>query len=130
MSTTATHWLEQYRRAWEERDPELAAAIFTPDAVYQEKPHSEPLRGSAAIHDYWASVTATQNDVKVTYGTPISSGNVTVVEWWVNMTNGGEDVSLAGSFHLNFAADGRCAELREYWHFAEGHFSPGTTWGR
>src|SRR3954463_1382514 len=29
--------LEGYRRAWVRRDPDAAAALFTPDAVYQEQ---------------------------------------------------------------------------------------------
>jgi hypothetical protein len=125
----AEEWLDGYRRAWEERDPDAAAALFTDDAIYREQPYEAPLRGAAGVRDYWTHVTATQDEVKLVYGTPISSGATTAVEWWVRMTNGGEPVTLAGSFMLHFAEDGRCRELREYWHFGPGRMDPPAGWG-
>ena len=46
------------------------------------------------------------------------------------MTNGGTPVTLAGSMTLLFAGDGRCRELREYWHFAPEHKTPPGGLGR
>ena len=67
--------------------------------------------------------------MKVVYGTPIIDGDRTAVEFWVTMANGGADITLAGTLLLIFADDGRCRELREYWHFAEGHKTPPEGWG-
>lgn len=52
-------WLEAYKRAWERRDANAAAALFTEDATYHEKPYDAPLRGAAGVHEYWTKVTAT-----------------------------------------------------------------------
>lgn len=122
-------WLDRYRQAWIDRDPDAVAPLFTEDAVYREQPYEEPYRGRAAIREYWATVTATQEDVELVYGTPVSAGSKTAVEWWVTMRNGGADVTLAGEFMLDFTDDGLCRELREYWHFGEGRIAPPAGWG-
>src|SRR6185369_9464588 len=70
--TTADHeytdWLERYRRAWMQRDPNAAGQLFTDDAIYREQPFQPPFVGRAAIQDYWARVTASQTSVELRYG--------------------------------------------------------------
>ena len=122
-------WLEGYRRAWVRRDPDAVIRLFTPDAVYQEQPFQPAYVGRAAIRGYWATVTATQSDIQLRYGTPVVDGNRAAVEWWVNMRNGGAEVTLTGEFMLAFARNGLCRSLREYWFFAEGRQSPPPGWG-
>jgi hypothetical protein len=129
MSLTTAEWLDGYRVAWETRDPDAAAALFTEDARYREEPYAEPFVGRAGVRDYWARVTATQEDVEFRYGTPLTVGNRAAVEWWVTLRNGGVEVTLAGEFWLVFDDHGRCRELREYWHFGEGHRTPPAGWG-
>jgi uncharacterized protein (TIGR02246 family) len=122
-------WLDGYRKAWVDLDPEAAAALFTEDATYQEQPYEDAYQGQEGVRSYWAGVTATQSDVEVTYGTPFVDGDRVAAEFWVTMKNGGADITLAGTLLLSFAGDGRCRTLREYWHFAEGHQSPREGWG-
>jgi hypothetical protein len=122
-------WLDGYRKAWVDLDPAAAAALFTDDSSYREQPYEDAFKGPEGVRSYWAGVTATQSDVKVVYGTPITDGDRTAVEFWVTMANGGADITLAGTLLLSFAGDGRCRELREYWHFAEGHQVPPEGWG-
>lgn len=129
MSLTVDAWLEGYRVAWETRDPEAAAALFTEDASYREEPYAEPFQGRDGVRDYWARVTATQEDVEFRSGTPIVAGDRAAVEWWVTLRNGGMDVTLAGEFWLVFDEAGLCRELREYWHFGEGRRTPPAGWG-
>ncbi len=129
MALTVHDWLEGYRSAWENRDPDAAAALFTPDAPYREQPYQEPFQGREGVRAYWAEVTATQSDVRFRYGAPIVTADRTVVEWWVTMRNGGADVTLAGIFLLRFDNDGLCSDLNEYWHFSEGQVEPYPHWG-
>jgi nuclear transport factor 2 (NTF2) superfamily protein len=129
MSLNVNGWLEAYKVAWELRDPDAAAALFTPDSSYREEPYAEAFSGRQGVHDYWTRVTATQEDIDFRYGTPIVEGDRAAVEWWVTMRNGGADMTLAGEFLLRFDRDGLCAELREYWHFAEGRQTPPAGWG-
>lgn len=129
MNQIVDNWLEGYRVAWESRDPEAAAALFTEDASYREEPYAEPFHGRDGVRDYWTRVTATQEDVEFRYGDAIVDGHRAAVEWWVTMRNGGAEVTLAGEFWLTFDESGLCRELREYWHFSEGRRVPPAGWG-
>ena len=122
-------WLDGYKAAWEGRDADAAAALFTEDAPYREEPYKDAYPGAAGVREYWAGVTETQSDISLRWGTPITEGDRTAVEWWVTLTNGGTPVTLAGSMVLLWADDGRCRELREYWHFAPEHATPPEGWG-
>ncbi len=57
-------WLSGYREAWEKRDAERAAQLFTENARYQEMPFDAPKSGRAGIREYWSGVTADQRDVE------------------------------------------------------------------
>lgn len=129
MQGTVVDWLDGYRAAWEHRDPDAAAALFAENAIYREQPYTEEFRGRAGVRDYWVRVTATQEDVRLRYGTPVIDGRRAAVEWWVTMRNQGADITLAGEFLLLFDDAGLCSELREYWHFSEGHLAPPDGWG-
>lgn len=129
MSLTVDEWIDGYRRAWENRDADAAAALFTQDASYRETPYSEAAHGQDGVHAYWTRVTSTQDEVTLLTGTPVVQGDRAAVEWWVTMLNGGVEVTLAGEFLLRFDENGLCRELREYWHFSEGRLTPPDGWG-
>ena len=129
MSLTVAEWIDGYRAAWETRDPDAAAALFTEDASYRDTPYSEPALGRDGVRDYWAGVTTTQEDVEFLSGAPVVEGDRAAVEWWVTMLNGGAEVTLAGEFLLRFDENGLCRELREYWHYSEGRLAPPAGWG-
>jgi ketosteroid isomerase-like protein len=123
-------WIAAYARAWEAGDAEAAAALFTPDAVYRSHPCREPHVGSDGIRDYWARATSTQEETEVRFGRPVVEGDRAAVEWWTVMRDEGEWIALPGCLVLRFAADGRCEELREYWHVEEGRRDAPPGWGR
>lgn len=129
MPGVVESWLEAYRVAWETRDPDAAAALFTDDATYLEEPYGEPFLGRAGVKEYWERVTATQSDIEFRTGTPIVDGRRAAVEWWVTLRNGGADVTLAGEFWLEFDDAGLCRTLREYWHYGDGRRTPPRGWG-
>jgi hypothetical protein len=129
MATTVADWLAEYRRAWMERDPDAAAALFTENASYRVQPYEEAHTGRAGVRSYWANATSTQDAVELQYGTPVVEGNRAAVEWWVTLRNEGTEITLAGEFMLRFDENGLCQELREYWHFSEGKLRPPAGWG-
>jgi ketosteroid isomerase-like protein len=111
-------WLQSYGDAWEGRDATAAAELFTLDALYQETPHAEPLRGRTAIAGYWATVTGDQANVEFDYAILAVSGRTGVAEWSADFrsVSGDVPVELDGVFVLDFAADGLVESLREWWH--------------
>jgi predicted SnoaL-like aldol condensation-catalyzing enzyme len=122
-------WVETYRQAWEESDAEKAAGIFTEDATYRSNIFEEPHVGHDGITAYWTGVTSTQSEIAVRMGRPIVDGNRVSVEFWTTMKNDGADVTLPGCLLLEFAADGRCRRLHEYYEFSPGRLSPPGEWG-
>ena len=111
-------WLQSYGAAWEGRDGTAAVALFTPDALYQETPHAEPLRGRTAIAGYWATVTADQADIEFDFSILAVSGRTGIAEWSARFrsVSGDVPVELNGVFVLEFAPDGLVRSLREWWH--------------
>lgn len=134
MTSPVTGWLRALGDAWERRDPEAAAALFTDDATYSTDPFTPPRRGRPAVRAYWAGEVAGQRDVRVRFGEPVVSGDRAVAEWWATLRDDGADPAgstLAGIVVLRFAADGRCAALREYWMSSAGTTAgPRPGWGR
>ncbi len=111
-------WLAGYERAWESRDPARAAELFTPNALYREMPFEAPKAGQAGIREYWSSVTADQRDINFKSQVVAVNGQTGVAHWSAIFTtpSTGARVELDGMFLLTFDANGRCTELREWWH--------------
>jgi ketosteroid isomerase-like protein len=126
---TPGEWIAAYGRAWEEGDVDAAVSLFTEDAVYRSHPFRPPHVGHDAIRAYWTGATSEQEAVSVAFGEPMAAGRRAAVEWWTRMRQEGEDVTLPGCLVLRFAADGRCEELREYWHVEPGLAEPPPGWG-
>lgn len=111
-------WLAGYEQAWETRDAERAAALFTADARYHEMPFDAPKSGSAGIREYWTAVTADQRDIDFRASVVAVNGQTGVARWSATLrsASSGARVELDGVFVLTFDAGGRCSELREWWH--------------
>lgn len=130
MAGTLAEWTEGYRVAWESRDPEAAAGLFTPDATYRSNIVEPPHQGQEGVRAYWESVTASQSDVRVRMGRPFVDGTRVALEFWTTMKVDGDAITLPGCLLLDFTDDGRCRRLREYWHFLPGHHRPPEEWGQ
>lgn len=126
---TVREWADAYKTAWETADSDAAAALFTEDGTYRANIYEDPYRGRSGVAAYWTDVTSSQSDVTVKMGQPLVDGNRAVVEFWTKMRVGGEPVTLAGALLLEFADDGLCKSLHEYWNFQEGEVDPPQGWG-
>ena len=111
----ARQWLGAYRRAWEERDPDAAARLFTEDGSYAWGPFEEPMRGRRVIWERWADVTRHQRDVH--FGSEmlgvVEAG--AVARWRCSFAMNDVRVELEGIFLIALTADGECREFREWW---------------
>jgi ketosteroid isomerase-like protein len=112
------NWLALYEVAWETRDADKAAALFTPDATYHEMPFEAPIEGAGKIREYWSRVTADQRDVDFSAQPIMVDGDTGVAEWSATFRTAstGATIELNGVFVLKFDAAGRCTSLREWWH--------------
>jgi len=114
-------WLIAYGSAWERRDPDAAASLFSDDALYYEDPFNPPAVGTEGIRRYWADTTGTQRDVAFGHEVLALQGDRALVRWWATFVRIRTEarVELEGIVMLDFDADGRCRTLREWWHAAE-----------
>jgi hypothetical protein len=126
---TLDEWVERYRLAWEDRDGEAAAALFTSDASYRSNIFEDPHQGRDGVKAYWESVTSSQSDVRVLMGRPFGDGARAAVEFWTTMNVEGQPTTLAGCLLLDFDDAWLCRRLREYWHFSSERMKPPTGWG-
>jgi ketosteroid isomerase-like protein len=111
-------WLSRYGAAWESRDAELAAALFSADATYRETPFDPPMTGRDGVRDYWRRVTADQRDVAFSSRAIAVNGRHGVAEWSARfrLESSGARLELDGVFVLEFDEAGLCTSLREWWH--------------
>ena len=113
-----TRWLEAYGRAWQERDPAAAQALFSEDARYWETPYAEPFEGRGGVGEYWARVTADQDGVDFDYEVLAVAGVKGMARWSARFRSisGDVPVELDGVFVLEFSDADHVGSLREWWH--------------
>ena len=111
-------WLDAYQRAWQARDAEAVGELFAEDATYQETPFVQPLRGRAAIREYWTNaVVRTQEQIRCGYEILAMRENSAIAHWWASFvrTSTKAQVKLDGIFLLSFTSGNLCRDLREWW---------------
>jgi ketosteroid isomerase-like protein len=116
MAVDVAAWLADYGSAWERHDGAAAAALFAEEAVYWWGPFDTPLVGTAAIRERWDEVTAGHGRVGFSAEPLGTDGARAFARWEVTLRPpAGEEVRLDGIFVLDFAPDGRCERLQEWW---------------
>jgi len=112
-------WIDALGRAWETRDADAAAELFTGDATYQENPFDEPLRGREAIRRYWADLPRQQDDIKVDFEILEVTPTTGVARWMASFVRvpSGKQARLDGVLVASFKEDSyRAHAFREWWH--------------
>lgn len=111
-------WLEAYGKAWESRDAETAAALYTENGTYQVTPFVEPMRGRKAIFEYWSNVARTEENVHFGYEILVASRELNISRWSASfvIVPQGLKTKLDGIFVISLDEQGSCTSLREWWH--------------
>lgn len=114
-------WLDSYGCAWENRDTQTFADLFTDDARYHANPFSEPIHDCSAILDYWSNVIGSQDQVQFNYEVPAVTQDIGIARWWVSFVHisSKTKVKLDGIFVVAFNGERRCKVLKQWWHWLE-----------
>ena len=117
-ASTFKSWLDAYGHAWKSRNAQSAAELYTEDGTYQVTPFLEPIRGRAAIIEYWSHVAETERDIQFGYEVLAVTEEAGVARWWASflILPQGLQTKLDGIFLVTLDDDGRCRSLREWWH--------------
>jgi ketosteroid isomerase-like protein len=113
----AKKFLAQYKEAWESKNADLAASLFTRDAHYWENPFGAAIVGREAIHGYWQAATREQEDIQFAVKSCFHQKYTLVAEWTCGYSHrpSGERRELAGMMFADFYG-GQVRTFREYWH--------------
>ena len=111
-------WLRGYQTAWETRDPQAAAELFTADSEYYWTPFDAPQRGRAEIAAVWDKAVSQQRDVHFRYEILGVNGAVGIAHWHTNLTAvpANAPVELDGVLVATFTTTKHCRVFREWWH--------------
>lgn len=112
-------WLNSYGHAWQKGDPDAILELFTENALYQEGPFETCMMGKHAIHQYWTEgAEKSQADIKFLAQPLAVDGNRGIAHWHSTFKRipSNQRVELDGILVIEFAEDGRCKDLREWWH--------------
>jgi uncharacterized protein (TIGR02246 family) len=114
-------WLQRYCAAWERRDGQAAAELFTEDAQYFWTPFEAPKRGRAEIADAWNQATARQSNVRVDLRIVTVAGNEGIATWRTRFERAGTgyEVQIDGILLAELDGSGLCRVFREWWHTTE-----------
>ncbi len=112
----AKKFLAQYKEAWETRNAELAANLFTRDAHYLENPFGEPIVSREAIRAYWKAATANQESIHFVAHNLFRVRYTLLAEWTCTYMSrpSGERRELAGVLLADFYG-AQVRTFREYW---------------
>ena len=121
MLAGLTEWLDAYGRAWEDRDAEAAARLFTEDAVYQWGPFGRRLRGRVMIREAWAEAVEDQENIDFGYEVLTATARSGIARWWCAADIGERAVRVRdeGIFRLAFDETGLCTSLEEWFNSTE-----------
>jgi len=111
-------WLDAYGQAWENRNPEAAAALFNESGTYQVTPFLEPRGGRKAIFEYWSEVARTEKDIRFVYEILVVKDELNIARWSASFVRVPPwlQTKLDGIFLVSLDDEGRCKSLREWWH--------------
>ncbi len=110
--------MQRLGEAWENRDAQAAANLFSTDVSYREDPFGEPLRGREEVERYWREMIAEQEEVSVSFEVLAVTAERAVVNWQAHYTDAKtrERAVVNGVSVGRFNREGLCREWLEWWH--------------
>lgn len=115
-ASAAQRFLAQYKEAWEARNADQAANLFTRDAHYWENPFGPPIVGREAIREYWKSATGNQEDIHFSVRNSFHQKYTLAIDWkcaYRSLADGARR-ELAGIMIAEFYGD-QVRTFRECW---------------
>jgi SnoaL-like domain len=118
-------WLALFGRAWETRDAEQCAALFSEDGSYREGPFDAPLNGRAALRAYWSELPPARPGISFAYELLAATDAGGIAHWRGAYTRAADAVrvELDGILVITLDEEGRCRDFRE-WSLRREHPPP------
>ena len=96
---------------------EALTEAFTEDAVFLPSPFDAPIRGKAAITEYWKDIPVEQAEVSFRFGEIFVAGPWFSTEYKCTFRRRrtGQMIDVRGALFCE-TDEGKIAEMRMYWH--------------
>jgi ketosteroid isomerase-like protein len=109
--------IEQFGNAWEQGAPDRITEAFTEDAVFLPSPFDAPIKGTAAIAEYWKDIPVEQAEVSFRFGEIFVAGPWFSTEYKCTFRRRrtGQMIDVRGALFCE-TDEGKIAEMRMYWH--------------
>ena len=121
--STFRTWMDACGRAYEGRDADAAAALFTADATYQWGPFGDRLSGREAIRHRWASAVGDERETEFRFDYEVLAvtAELGIARWIASadIPSEGRRLLYDGVFAVTLDADNLCREFREWWNTME-----------
>lgn len=107
---------DTFAKGWSRGRVDILCSVFADDAVFQETPFTEPIRGEA-IRSWASDIPYQQSEVTFTTGEVFTAGPWFATEFKLTFRRrkSGEWVEARGAMFLETDGE-RVTEMRMYWH--------------
>jgi len=118
------NWLNKLGKAWEERDPQKAASLFTRDVVYYESPFEKPCSSWKEVLNLWLEVPKNQKNIKFGYEVIMVLRNLGLAHWTASYSKIADNTEkhLDGVFLVSLNTKGLCTFFKQ-WEMTKPGFS-------
>jgi ketosteroid isomerase-like protein len=108
--------IDAFGKAWEKAKVDQIIEVFAEDATLLDDPFAAPVKGKAALRDYWKDVPYHQSEITFTAGEIFGAGPWFSTEFRVvyRRRRTGEWVDARGAIFCE-TAEGKITEMRMYW---------------
>jgi len=113
------NWLELYKKAWEERNPDLVNDLFSENIVYSETPYVGKYSGMPAVRKYWEEgARDSQMHISFSYEIITVKGSRGFAKWQAEFDRVGNrvHVELDGVMEVVFNKYYKSELFNLWWH--------------
>jgi steroid Delta-isomerase len=107
--------LIEYIEAFNAADAQRIVALFADDAIVEDPYGSRPLRGRAAVADFYAMATATGARLEIVAPPRGSHGNAATISFVVHATFQGGPMRFDVTDVMTFNAAGKIERMQAFW---------------
>ena len=99
-------WLTQFKKAWQDKNIDSVADLFTDDVEYWETPFRK-LEDKAQLKSEWQAIND-QTNIELDLEDSVSANSEFVVKWSLKYSANGELQEWSGLYLIKFDGNGLC----------------------
>ncbi len=110
-------WLQNFDKAWEEKNPQAAADLFSYPVEYHETPFTPPYTTKEEIVQLWEEVPLSQKNITVKSNIILIQNDVCIAHWLAKFTRVKENkiAELDGVYYFKLNPQNLCYFFQMWW---------------